>query len=54
MATEPDVESLSPELEAIATAAAQRLRAQVQDNEPHAAEAQQAVIVAASGQSPPA
>jgi hypothetical protein len=49
MARAPVVESLSPELEAIATAAAQRLRAQVDENEPHAAEAQQAVIAAASG-----
>ena len=49
MATAPVVESLSPELEAIVTAAAQRLRAQVDANEPQAAEAQQAVIAAASG-----
>src|SRR5450755_1679676 len=49
MATTPVVESLSPELEAIATAAAQRLRAQIDENEPEAAEAQQAVIAAASG-----
>ena len=49
MATTPVVESLSPELEAIATAAAQRLRAQIDENEPQATEAQQAVIAAASG-----
>jgi hypothetical protein len=49
MATTPVVEPLSPELEAIATVAAQRLRAQVGENEPHAAEAQQAMIAAASG-----
>ena len=49
MATAPVVESLSPKLEAIVTAAAQRLRAQVDANEPQAAEAQQAVIAAASG-----
>ena len=49
MVPAPVVESLSPELEAIATAAAQRLRAQVDENEPQAAEGQQAVIAAASG-----
>lgn len=49
MATAPVVESPSPALEAIAIAAAQRLRAQVEEAEPQAAEAQQAVIAAASG-----
>jgi hypothetical protein len=48
MATAPTLASLSPELEAIAAAAADRLRAQVDENEPDAAQAQQAVITAAS------
>ena len=48
MTTASVVVSLSPELEAIATAAAERLRAQVDENEPQAVAAQQAVIAAAS------